>query len=54
MRMQKALSLLIRQNESVASAARQSGFDDVAYFTRVFRQTYGITPSSARKHLSAL
>lgn len=54
MRLKKALALLVRQHESVASAARQSGFEDFSYFTRVFRQTYGLTPSAARAHIAGL
>ena len=51
MRLKKALMLLVRQGETVASAARQCGFEDASYFTRVFRAAYGITPSAARKLL---
>lgn len=49
MRLKKALMLLVRQGETVASAARQCGFEDASYFTRVFRAAYGIAPSAARK-----
>lgn len=51
MRLKKALMLLVRQGETVAFAARQCGFEDASYFTRVFRAAYGITPSAARKLL---
>lgn len=54
MRLKKALTLLVRQEASVASAARQSGFEDISYFTRVFRATYGITPTAARRHISKI
>ena len=54
MRLKNALTLLVHQNLGVAAASRQSGFEDVAYFTRVFRATYGITPSAARKHILKL
>lgn len=52
MRLKKALNLLVQQGQSVTFAAQQSGFEDVSYFTRIFRLTYGITPRKAQKLLS--
>lgn len=54
MRLENALDLLVRRKLSVAAAARQSGFEDISYFTRVFRANYGITPSAARRHIAKL
>lgn len=51
MRMKNALTLLVRRNESVASAAVRSGFEDPSYFARMFRKVYGISPSAARNHI---
>ena len=49
-RMEKAMRLL-RQNPDmlIGDVAEQCGFADVAYFSRVFRQHYGMTPTQARK-----
>jgi len=33
----------------VGDVALKCGFDDVAYFSRIFRQTFGMTPSQYRK-----
>lgn len=54
MRLEKALTLLVEQNATVASAARQCGYEDMSYFTRVFRAAYGITPSAAHRHISKI
>jgi transcriptional regulator GlxA family with amidase domain len=42
-------SRLIRQQ-----AAQLSGFADTAYFVRVFRETYGITPAKAKRLIRGL
>ena len=34
---------------TIAEAARQSGFDDPHYFSRIYRKKRGITPGAARK-----
>lgn len=49
LRMEKALCLLQEhQDMLVGDVAVQCGFQDVAYFSRVFRQYYGKTPTGAR------
>lgn len=50
LRMEKAMRLL-RENPDwlIGDIAEQCGFQDVAYFSRVFRQHYGMAPSQARK-----
>ena len=50
LRMEKAMRLL-KQNPDmlVGDVAVECGFADVAYFSRVFRQYYGKTPTQARK-----
>ncbi len=50
-RLKNALSLLLRTECTVTEAAHASGFEDVSYFIRVFRQAYGMTPNMARKHM---
>ncbi|MBQ9555671.1 MAG: response regulator [Muribaculaceae bacterium] len=49
LRMNKAMSLL-RSNKDllIGEVAERCGFTDVAYFSRVFRQHYGMTPTQAR------
>ncbi len=49
LRMKKAMSLL-RGNDDllIGEVAERCGFTDVAYFSRVFRQHYGMTPTQAR------
>lgn len=49
LRMEKALTLLRQHPDMlVGDIAEQCGFVDVAYFSRVFRQHYGMTPTQAR------
>lgn len=52
MRLNNALALLVRQRECVADAARKTGFQDISYFIRTFRESFGVTPGTARKHFS--
>ena len=44
-----AIELLKGTSESVAEIASRSGFQDQAYFCRVFRRITGTTPGAARK-----
>ena len=50
LRMEKAMRLLREGPDSllISNVAEQCGFADVAYFSRVFRQHYGMTPTQAR------
>jgi signal transduction histidine kinase/DNA-binding response OmpR family regulator len=45
MRLQRAAQLLERRCGSVAEVAGKVGFRDAVYFSRLFRQTYGVPPS---------
>ena len=47
-RLEKACSIL-KEGRSVADTARECGFEDPAYFTRVFRAQYGCLPMDVRK-----
>ena len=50
LRMERAKSLLCsRPDLLVGEVAEHCGFVDVAYFSRVFRQHYGMTPTQARQ-----
>ena len=49
LRMERAMHLLkARPDLRIGDVAEQCGFMDVAYFSRVFRQHYGMTPTEAR------
>ena len=50
LRMEKAMRLLHSSPAEtlIGDIAAQCGFQDVAYFSRVFRQHYGMTPTQAR------
>lgn len=47
-RMTYARELLLTTKMPVADVAMASGFEDTSYFTRVFKQYYGNTPSGMR------
>ena len=54
LRMDKAMSLLRRRPDLlIGEVAERCGFVDMAYFSRVFRQHYGMTPTQARNNPSA-
>ena len=50
LRMEKAMRLLKNSSPDtlISTIAEQCGFQDVAYFSRVFRQHYDMTPTQAR------
>lgn len=49
LRMEKAMNLLRNDPDSlIGDIADQCGFQDVAYFSRVFKQHYGMAPSQVR------
>jgi signal transduction histidine kinase/DNA-binding response OmpR family regulator len=51
MRLQRAAQLLERRAGTVSEIAYTVGFQDAAYFARLFKQTYGLTPSEyAEQH----
>jgi AraC-like DNA-binding protein/CheY-like chemotaxis protein len=45
----RAKELLIQTDKSISQIARQVGFSDPAYFSRVFRKLTGVSPSGYRK-----
>jgi len=49
-RIYQAQALLRRTSDSIRSVARQVGFKDQAYFSRVFRKLTGISPKAFRAH----
>ena len=48
-RIEKAKRLLLTDETPIADIAIKCGFDDSNYFTRVFKQIYGVSPSQYRK-----
>lgn len=49
-RMEHAHCLLLNSQMSISSIAYASGFKDPSYFTRAFRQYYGLSPRDFRSH----
>ncbi len=51
-RLEKAVQLLIQKADNISQIAYQTGFSDCSYFTKCFKQEYGISPSefSKEKH----
>lgn len=48
-RMEKACELLVHTTERVGNVAAAAGFADEAYFTRRFRQRFGMSPTQFRR-----
>ena len=49
-RLEKSVSLLKRGELNVTETALRCGFDDVNYFSRLFRRNYGVSPTEFRKN----
>lgn len=49
LRVERARTLLKKGNLSVTQVARETGFTDVAHFSRAFRAVYGQAPSNYRR-----
>ncbi len=48
-RLRKAATLLLETRKSAKEIAMDCGFNDISYFTRIFRTKYGCTPGKYRK-----
>ncbi len=48
LRLEKAMDLLMQNDLTIAEVAAACGFDDAKYFSRIFKQSYGISPSHIR------
>ncbi len=48
-RMEKAYRLIRMQNVSVREIAQSCGYNDIAYFNRMFKKTFGVTPVDCRR-----
>lgn len=44
MRLERAVGVLANPAKSIGDAAHEAGFSDAAYFSTVFRKTYGVAP----------
>ena len=51
-RLEKAKQLLKDKNVKISHIPQQIGFKSYSYFTRVFQNSFGITPSDYRNNLS--
>ncbi|OUM86980.1 MAG: hypothetical protein BAA01_12850 [Bacillus thermozeamaize] len=49
LRMERAKELLIRDRLPIKAVARFVGYEDVAYFYRLFKKHFGVTPGEIRK-----
>lgn len=52
-RIQKAVSLLVSTNKSITDIAFSTGFQDINYFSRIFKRIMGISPTELRKQKNA-
>ncbi|MCX7987374.1 MAG: ATP-binding protein [Bacteroidales bacterium] len=50
-RIKKSIELLKKNHLSISEVAMDCGFNDPAYFSRVFKQIYGISPKDFRNQL---
>ena len=48
-KLDKAKGLLLKTDKSIADVAFESGFENTAHFSRLFKQKTGITPMAFRK-----
>lgn len=51
MRLQRARDLLTTTGQTISEIAYSVGFSNPAYFTKCFREAYGLTPTDLRDHL---
>lgn len=51
-RIEKAAASLLETNNKIITIAQDTGFDNIGYFNRRFRQAKGVTPSEYRKESS--
>ncbi|MDD6201246.1 MAG: AraC family transcriptional regulator [Firmicutes bacterium] len=48
-RIQKAVDMIVSTNDSITAIAFATGFQDINYFSRIFKRTMGISPTELRK-----
>lgn len=54
LKMERASRILASSTKSVSEVALACGFEDTSYFSRVFKQTFGVTPTQYRGNLDKL
>ncbi len=54
LRIEKAASLLLKGDRSIAEIARECGYKTVPYFNRAFKRSKGVTPGAYRKMCQSL
>ena len=54
MRLERAAQLLVQQAGNVSEVAYAVGFQDAYYFSRLFKQTFGLSPSKLLNNPDAL
>lgn len=52
LRMNKCCDLLINTDSPISNIYEECGFNSLTYFYKVFKKTYGVTPSEYRKNLN--
>lgn len=52
-RMREAKKLLDTTNYSISLAASKTGYSNFSYFTKQFKEAYGVTPSEYKKRISS-
>ncbi|HDR52116.1 MAG TPA: AraC family transcriptional regulator, partial [Mariniphaga anaerophila] len=48
LKLQKAYNLLSKKNNTVKEVCYQTGFNNLSYFIKCFREQFGVTPASFR------
>lgn len=48
-RIQKAVDMIVSTNDSITAIAFATGFQDINYFSRMFKRVMGISPTELRK-----
>ena len=51
LRLEKGLKILVTEHMPISEVALACGFFDEKYFSRVFKKSYGFSPSEARKNM---
>ena len=53
LRMEAAMNLLRDSDEKVSDISQEVGFTDPAYFNRIFKKQFGVTPDSYRRNIKS-